>query len=96
MEKRVHKKVCPAFIWTTYEDGAVPMENSLLYAMALRKKTVPFELFVFEKGHHGLSVASEVTAYYKANMVERVTKWIDLSVGWLRERGFIMEHAIKE
>lgn len=90
MEKRVHKKVCPAFIWTTFGDGAVPMENSLLYAMAMRKKKVPFELMVFERGRHGLSVANETTANSSEAVVNRVSMWVDLSIGWLRERGFMM------
>ena len=37
-------------------DKGVPMENSLAFAMALRKHKVPFELHVFEKGPHGLGL----------------------------------------
>lgn len=31
-------------------------ENSLLYAQALRKAGVPFELHIYEKGPHGIGL----------------------------------------
>ena len=43
----------PAFLWHTMEDTCVPCENSILYAQALRKVSVPFELHIYEKGSHG-------------------------------------------
>ena len=35
LEKRVSPGVTPTFLWHTYGDGAVPVENSLMYADAL-------------------------------------------------------------
>ena len=49
----------PCFIWHTWEDAAVPVENSLLFASALRKNGVPFELHIYEKGRHGLGLGAE-------------------------------------
>ena len=43
----------PAFLWHTVEDTGVPCENSMLYAEALRRAGVPFELHIYEKGEHG-------------------------------------------
>ena len=43
----------PAFLWHTMEDTGVPCENSMLYAEALRRAGVPFELHIYEKGEHG-------------------------------------------
>ena len=34
----------PCFLWHTGEDAAVPLENSMLFASALRARGVPFEL----------------------------------------------------
>ena len=31
------------FLWHTFEDGTVPVENSLLFAKALREKGIPVE-----------------------------------------------------
>lgn len=46
----------PCFLWTTFEDKAVPMENSLMFAEALRKNHVPFDFHVYEKGAHGMGL----------------------------------------
>ena len=43
----------PTFLWHTMEDNGVPCENSIMYAEALRKAGVPFELHIYEKGPHG-------------------------------------------
>jgi acetyl esterase/lipase len=57
-ELRVTKETPPCFIWHTYEDKAVPVENSLQFAGALRKAGVPFDLHVYQKGAHGLGLGS--------------------------------------
>lgn len=49
----------PAFIWHTANDGAVPVENSLLLATALSKAKVPFELQIYPDGRHGLGLAED-------------------------------------
>lgn len=46
----------PCFLWHTGEDRSVPVENSLLFAGALRDAGVPFELHVFEHGTHGIGM----------------------------------------
>jgi len=48
----------PCFIWHTGEDTSVPLENSLLFASALRNNAVPFEYHVYEKGRHGLGLST--------------------------------------
>jgi acetyl esterase/lipase len=57
-ELQVTKETPPCFIWHTYEDKAVPVENSLQFAEALRKAGVPFDLHVYQKGAHGLGLGS--------------------------------------
>ena len=52
-ELLVTKQTPPAFLWHTMEDTGVPCENSILYAKALRRANVPFELHIYEKGAHG-------------------------------------------
>ncbi len=91
MDKRVHKKVCPAFIFATFEDRIVPMENSLKYAMALRKKKIPFEMVVFEKGVHGFSTANSVACSQARQVLPRVATWFEQAMGWLAERDFKIE-----
>lgn len=55
-ELRVTPQTPPCFIWHTVADDAVPVENSLLFARALRRKNVPFELHLYSEGGHGLGL----------------------------------------
>lgn len=59
LEKQVSPDTPPCFLWQTEEDGLVPVENSYLFAEALRRNKVPFAHYVFPAGFHGLSTASD-------------------------------------
>ena len=52
-ELLVTKQTPPTFLWHTMQDNGVLCENSLVYAEALRKAGVAFELHIYEKGPHG-------------------------------------------
>lgn len=47
VEKHVDADTAPAFIWHTFDDAAVPIQNTLLYANALAAAGVPFEYHVY-------------------------------------------------
>lgn len=79
-EKQVTAQTPPAFLVATSEDKAVPMENSLLYALALRKAHVPVELHVYEKGPHGFGLATNDPV---------LRSWTERCAAWLRVRGFV-------
>lgn len=59
LENHVGPHTPPCFLWQTAEDGAVPVENSYLFAQACRAAGVDFAHHVFTKGQHGLSLADE-------------------------------------
>lgn len=82
LEKRVDKNTPPAFLWHTYSDGGVPVENSLLYAKALRENDIPFEMHIYPDGPHGMSCVSDET-YWKVPKFTRNYPWIDQSIEWL-------------
>lgn len=90
VEKRIDKTTSPAFIWHTFEDKCVPVENSLMLASAYKKANVPFALHIFEHGGHGLSTADEQTCEIKPEQayIKCVSKWFELSMDWLKARGF--------
>jgi acetyl esterase/lipase len=69
----------PAFLFHTVEDGAVSVEHSIVYARALRRNGVPFELHCFERGQHGVGLAA-------ADPV--LSQWPKLCHSWLRIHGF--------
>ena len=61
VEKHISEKTVPTFIWHTFEDTCVPLENSLLYAQALKEKNINFEMHIYPKKDHGLSIATKET-----------------------------------
>lgn len=87
LEKQVTPDTPPAFIWHTYEDGSVPVENSLLYAAALRKAGVPFELHIYPRGGHGLSLGTEETQSANGGntVIPEVQNWISMAGRWIKE-----------
>jgi acetyl esterase/lipase len=72
----------PCFIWHTYEDQTVPVENSLMFAEALRKAGVPFDLHIYQKGPHGLGLGTR-----QWNPAKRLP-WTADCVFWLKVQGF--------
>jgi acetyl esterase/lipase len=89
LETRVTPDTPPAFIWHTYEDEPVPVENALLMMTALRKNGVPFEAHIYPKGAHGLSLGSSLTAPAEApewaTAQPEICGWIDLATRWITE-----------
>ncbi|CDN42280.1 MULTISPECIES: alpha/beta hydrolase [Paenibacillus] len=69
----------PVFLWHTSDDGAVPVENSLMLAAALSRAGVPFDLHVYEKGRHGMGLADEDP---------HVANWHAVCGLWLQRQGF--------
>ena len=82
LENRVDENTPPAFLWHTFEDLSVPVENSLLYATALRKNGIPFELHIYPDGGHGMSRVSD-EKYWSLPKFARKYPWMELSVEWL-------------
>ena len=84
-ELHVNEMTPPTFLWHTAEDALVPVENSLLFAKALAKHHVPFELHVYPFGVHGLSLATkEVDEPEKGRIADaHVAKWARNCTEWL-------------
>jgi len=87
LEKHVSPDTPPTFLWHTAADGDVPVENSLLFASALRRCGVPFELHVYPFGVHGLSLATkEVEQPDKGRLPDaHVAGWIGQCGEWIRQ-----------
>src|SRR5258707_504772 len=81
-ELQVKKDSPPCFIWSTDEGKTVPIENSLEFAAALRKASVPFELHVYQKGPHGQGLGS-----HDYNP-DKWLPWVAECGRWLKEQGF--------
>ncbi len=84
-ELQVTPETPPAFLWHTADDAGVPVENSLMFASALSRNKVPFELHVFPTGAHGLGLADETCPRGQS---AQVAQWSRLCEVWLRSQGF--------
>ncbi len=86
LEKQVNNQTPPTFLWHTFEDASVPVENSMLFAVALRKHNIPFELHIYPSGGHGLSLANEESMNVQNNfgIQEECQNWIDMAGVWIR------------
>ncbi len=84
LETAVNADVPRTFIWHTFTDGAVPVENSLLFASGLRKSGINTELHIFPSGCHGLALANNLTEGPEGKELEPVCQpWIDLATTWM-------------
>lgn len=85
LEKNVDDDTVPTFIWHTFEDQAVPVENSLLMSMALRRHSIPQELHIYERGRHGLALATEETNTLDGCTIQpECSGWPELFDTWYR------------
>lgn len=76
----------PMFLWATYEDNVVPVNQTTRMANALAEKGIPFEVHVFENGQHGLSLADQASAEAKEQINPDVAEWMELAGTWLKKR----------
>lgn len=84
LEMQVNADTPPTFLWHTFEDDVVPMENSMLFASHLRRNEIPFELHLFPKGGHGLSLATAETSRDFYGINEQVAVWPELFERWVQ------------
>lgn len=85
LEKQVTSMMPPTFIWTTFDDDLVPMENSLLLVKAMRKQNVPVEFHLFPHGIHGLSLATEDISLMPdgSDVSQTVQAWFAMAWRWI-------------
>jgi len=81
-ELQVTKDTPPCFVWHTWEDKGVPIENCLSFVEALQKNGVRFDLHVYERGPHGLGLG---TREWKPDQRHPWTRDCEF---WLKQRGF--------
>lgn len=75
-ETQVTAQTPPTFLFHTNEDNGVPAENSVLFYLALRKAGVPAEMHIYERGPHGVGLAS--TDAVLATWAARLKDWLEI------------------
>ena len=84
LEERVTKDTPQTFLWHTVTDGAVPVENSMLFAQALQKEHIGFELHLFPHGNHGLGLGTRETDTADGTHFQpEVSIWPELFATWV-------------
>ncbi len=81
LENLVTPDTPPTFLWHTWADGSVPVENTLLMATALRRAGVLMEVHIFPNGGHGLALATELTA----KVQPECAVWPEMAARFLRD-----------
>ena len=82
-ELQVTTNTPPCFIWTTSEDRTVPPENTLMFAAALQKNHVPFDVHVYQKGGHGMGLGDRTPPFAHPH------PWAGDCLFWLKVQGFV-------
>ena len=81
-ELQVRPDSPPCFIWHTWEDKAVTVENSLLFASALKRQGVRVDLHIYEAGRHGLGLGG-------GRAGGKLHPWTGALLFWLEQRKFL-------
>ncbi len=85
LENSVGDHTPPAFIWHTYTDEGVPMENTMLFASAMKKANIPFELHIYPDGPHGLSLGTRETKSVSDDRINpHIGSWVGLCERWIK------------
>jgi acetyl esterase/lipase len=79
-ELQVTAQTPPTFLFHTSNDQTVPVENSVMFYLALRKAGVPAEMHVYENGPHGVGLAPTD---------EALSSWPARLADWMRGRGLL-------
>jgi acetyl esterase/lipase len=82
-ELQVKTNTPPCFIWCTSEDKTVPPENTLMFAAALRKNRVPFDVHIYQKGGHGMGLGDRVPPFAHPH------PWTADCLFWLKAQKFV-------
>ncbi len=76
LENRVSADTPPTFLWHNSDDAGVPVECSLVFALALHRNKIPFEMRVWEKGGHGTCLGNYVTNQLAPNEAMECSPWV--------------------
>jgi acetyl esterase/lipase len=79
-ELQVTAQTPPTFLFHTSNDQTVPVENSVMFYLALHKAGVPAEMHIYENGPHGVGLAPTD---------EALSSWPARLADWMRGRGLL-------
>ena len=84
LEDMVTGDTPPTFLWATVTDNTVLVENTMMYAAALRRAGGPFELHLYGDGPHAMGLATAESAWKPEYVDPHAATWHALCVEWLK------------
>lgn len=75
-ELQVDNETPPAFMAHSLDDGAVPVQNSINYALAMHKSKIPCELHIYQTGGHGYGLGNPSGT--ESTWSESCRKWFEM------------------
>lgn len=87
VSKTVTPNTPPTFMWGSINDGLTPfLDHVHVYAEALAKNQVPFEVHEFGTGNHGIALANKWTAIVNRDRSDKhMANWFELGIEWFNE-----------
>ena len=85
-ELQVSAETPPAFMIHSLDDNAVPVQNSIGYALSMREFNIPCELHIFQTGGHG---------YGLGRSANTESNWPEVCHKWLKARGLLIRQDKK-
>jgi acetyl esterase/lipase len=79
-ERQVTSRTPPTFIFHTDDDATVPIENAVVFFLALKKAGVPAEMHIYGRGKHGVGLAPDDPV---------LSTWPARLADWLHVRGLL-------
>ncbi len=74
-ELQVNEQTPPAFMALSIDDDVVPVQNSIVYALALKKYKIPCELHLYQSGGHGYGMGKKPNT--ESTWPEACRKWLE-------------------
>lgn len=84
LNTKVQEGQVPTFLVNATDDGLIPSEDILDYAMRLHKAKVPFEMHNYSRGGHGFGGCQEENPLFPCDK-EGVETWMDHYGMWLKK-----------
>jgi len=85
-ELQVNAQTPPAFLVQSFDDDVVPVQNSIVYALALKKYSIPCELHLYQSGGHGYGMGR--TANTESTWTEACQKWLKANDYYSQKFGY--------
>lgn len=84
--RSVNRDTPPSFVWGTLEDELIDPDSLYEYQAALRKYGTECQLTMFEKGSHGLSLATRRSALNENMINDNAASWVKAAEQWMKGR----------